>query len=88
MFTKFQTIYRCYSQPDIYFVKEEDLAHSVTEKILRNKFHDPLISSDSEDENVKVDWDQVFSKTQSVSQCFLNIFEHITNIYHYIYLTG
>nr|XP_032511743.1 uncharacterized protein LOC116766148 isoform X1 [Danaus plexippus plexippus] len=58
----------CYSQPDIYFVKEEDLAHSVTEKILRNKFHDPLISSDSEDENVKVDWDQVFSKTQSADK--------------------
>ncbi|CAG9562892.1 unnamed protein product [Danaus chrysippus] len=58
----------CYSQPDIYFVKEEDLAHSVTEKILRNKFHDPLISSDSEDEKVNVDWDQVFNKTQSLEK--------------------
>ncbi|XP_050342013.1 uncharacterized protein LOC126768132 isoform X5 [Nymphalis io] len=55
----------CFSQPDIYFLKEDDLANSVTEKILRNKFYDPLISSDSEDENITINWDEVFTKKEN-----------------------
>lgn len=53
---------------DTEFVVEEDLDNCVTEKILRNKFHDPLASSGSEDEtNNKIDWDEVFTKKKDVS---------------------
>lgn len=38
----------------------------MTEKILRNKFHDPMISSDSEDEQQNINWDEVFSKKEDV----------------------
>ncbi|XP_045764024.1 uncharacterized protein LOC123866477 isoform X2 [Maniola jurtina] len=55
----------CYSQPDIYFLKEDDMAHSVTEKILRNKFRNPIISSDSEEEGETIDWDEIFTKNQN-----------------------
>ncbi|XP_069355382.1 uncharacterized protein [Maniola hyperantus] len=55
----------CYSQPDIYFLKEDDLAHSVTEKILRNKFRNPIISSDSETEGATIDWDEIFTNKQN-----------------------
>ncbi|XP_023944217.2 uncharacterized protein LOC112050231 isoform X2 [Bicyclus anynana] len=56
----------CTSQPDIYFLKEEDISHSVTEKILRNKFHNPAISSDSEEEGAVINWDEIFSKKQNI----------------------
>ncbi|XP_050561527.1 uncharacterized protein LOC118263295 isoform X2 [Spodoptera frugiperda] len=51
----------CSSAQDRYFVEEADLDNCNTEKILRNKFIDPLVSSDSEDEAPnKIDWDEVF----------------------------
>lgn len=51
----------CSSAHDRYFVEEADLDNCNTEKILRNKFIDPLVSSDSEDEAPKkIDWDEVF----------------------------
>ena len=59
--------YRCYSQPDIHFLKENDFENSITEKILRNKFRDPMISSDSEDEPPNINWDEIFSKKEDVS---------------------
>ncbi|CAG5019118.1 unnamed protein product [Parnassius apollo] len=57
----------CYSEPDYYFVKEEDLDNCVTEKILRNQFHNPLAmaSSDSEDEKPTFDWDKIFSRNET-----------------------
>ncbi|XP_047546092.1 uncharacterized protein LOC125078001 [Vanessa atalanta] len=58
----------CFSQPDIYFLKEDDLSKSVTEKILRNKFHDPFISSDSEEETPKINWDEVFTKKEILNR--------------------
>ncbi|XP_072942150.1 uncharacterized protein [Epargyreus clarus] len=55
-----------YRESEEYFIKPEDLDNSVTERILRNKFHDPLISSDEEDDNrpAKINWDEVFKKAQ------------------------
>ncbi|KAH9633924.1 hypothetical protein HF086_009737 [Spodoptera exigua] len=51
----------CSSVHDRYFVEEADLDNCNTEKILRNKFIDPLISSDSEDEAPrKINWDEIF----------------------------
>ncbi|XP_013190124.1 uncharacterized protein LOC106134580 isoform X2 [Amyelois transitella] len=54
----------CSSLPDRCFITEEDLDNSVTERILRNKFRDPTLSSDSEDERPKTvfDWDQIFKR--------------------------
>ncbi|XP_047989124.1 uncharacterized protein LOC125228557 isoform X2 [Leguminivora glycinivorella] len=55
----------CTFQPDTpYFVTESELDNCVTEKILRNKFSNPLISSDSEEEGKapKIDWNFVFNK--------------------------
>ncbi|XP_068628029.1 uncharacterized protein [Battus philenor] len=52
----------CYSEPERYFVKEEDLDNCATEKILRNKFRDPMICSDSEDEKPTFNWDEIFAK--------------------------
>ena len=51
----------------MYFVEEADLDNCATEKILRNKFVDPLLSSDSEDDTPNnIDWDQIF-KNKPVS---------------------
>lgn len=64
------TFYRCSSRPDTYFISESDIDNSVTEKILRNKFFDPLISSDSEDDSKpkeKINWDEIFKKKKNVS---------------------
>ncbi|CAH0717484.1 unnamed protein product, partial [Brenthis ino] len=58
----------CYSQPDVYFLKESDLDNSVTEKILRNKFHNPMVSSESEDEQQNINWAEVFSKKEDFSR--------------------
>ncbi|CAK1577981.1 unnamed protein product [Parnassius mnemosyne] len=55
----------CYSEPDRYFVNEEDLDNCVTEKILRNQFHNPMASSDSEDEKPTFDWDKIFSRDET-----------------------
>ncbi|CAH2091620.1 unnamed protein product [Euphydryas editha] len=60
----------CYSQPEAHFLRECDLANSVTEKILRNKFHDPLISSDSEEETPAINWDEIFTKKQNYNRQF------------------
>ncbi|XP_038213412.1 uncharacterized protein LOC119833468 isoform X2 [Zerene cesonia] len=47
---------------DHYFLRAQDLENCVTERILRNTFHDPLISSsDSEEPNI-INWDDVFRK--------------------------
>lgn len=44
-----------------YLVSEKALNNSCIEKILRNKFHDPLLSSDEEEnEPNNIDWDAVF----------------------------
>ncbi|KAL0883574.1 hypothetical protein ABMA27_015726 [Loxostege sticticalis] len=58
----------CSSRPDTYFISESDIDNSVTEKILRNKFFDPLISSDSEDDSKpkeKINWDEIFKKKKN-----------------------
>ncbi|XP_026326463.1 uncharacterized protein LOC113235105 isoform X2 [Hyposmocoma kahamanoa] len=60
----------CSSKPDIHFVTEKDIDNCVIERILRNKFHDPLLSSDNSDtddesQRVKIDWDEVFKKKDS-----------------------
>ncbi|XP_052755516.1 uncharacterized protein LOC128201737, partial [Galleria mellonella] len=55
----------CSSQRDFQFITEDDVDNCVTERILRNKFRDPLISSDSEDEgqsSIRFDWDQIFKR--------------------------
>lgn len=60
----------CYSKPQSNFLEEHDLDNSVTERILRNKFHDPLISSDSEDETPNINWDEVFAKKENPNRQF------------------
>ncbi|XP_045459908.1 uncharacterized protein LOC123670458 [Melitaea cinxia] len=60
----------CYSKPESHFLQERDIDNSVTERILRNKFHDPLISSDSEDETPTIDWDEVFAKKKNQNKQF------------------
>lgn len=40
----------------------------VIEKIIQNKFWDPLISSDEEEPVRPIDWDSVFYKTSNVSK--------------------
>lgn len=72
-FTRLYCHSRCYSQPDVYFLKEHDIENSITEKILRNKFHDPMISSDSEDEPQNINWDEVFAKKEDVNLNFITI---------------
>ncbi|KAG6447810.1 hypothetical protein O3G_MSEX005168 [Manduca sexta] len=54
----------CATEPDRQFVTVEELDNCVTERILRNKFYDPLESSSSEDEGsgCKIDWDSIFAK--------------------------
>ncbi|XP_047023206.1 uncharacterized protein LOC124632414 isoform X2 [Helicoverpa zea] len=56
----------CASVHDQYFVEEADLDNCNTEKILRNKFLDPLLSSDSDDEerHNKINWDEIFKNKQ------------------------
>uniref|UniRef100_A0A2A4IXC6 Little elongation complex subunit 2 C-terminal domain-containing protein n=1 Tax=Heliothis virescens TaxID=7102 RepID=A0A2A4IXC6_HELVI len=56
----------CASVHDRYFVEETDLDNCNTEKILRNKFVDPLLSSDSEDDERpnKINWDEIFNNKQ------------------------
>ncbi|XP_050681598.1 uncharacterized protein LOC126977004 isoform X1 [Leptidea sinapis] len=44
------------------FLTAVDLDNCVTEKILRNTFRNPLISSSDEDETNVVDWNQVFNR--------------------------
>ncbi|XP_063636040.1 uncharacterized protein LOC134806643 [Cydia splendana] len=67
----------CTFLPDTpYFVTESELDNCVTEKILRNKFSNPLISSDSEEEGQapKIDWNLVFKKRnneQNVHRIFV-----------------
>lgn len=50
---------------------ERDIDNCVIERILRNKFHDPLLSSDDSDtdetQRVKINWDEVFKKKDNVS---------------------
>ncbi|XP_041973537.1 uncharacterized protein LOC121729173 isoform X1 [Aricia agestis] len=59
----------CFSQPDLQFLRVEDIENSVTEKILRNKFRDPLISSsDSDDEKPSIDWEKIFTEKQAVDK--------------------
>lgn len=63
---------RCTSKPDTHFVSEKGINNCVIEKILRNKFHDPLLSSDNSDsddesQRLKIDWDEVFKKKDNVS---------------------
>ncbi|XP_049865221.1 uncharacterized protein LOC126366224 isoform X2 [Pectinophora gossypiella] len=54
------------SDRDTVFLKEEDMDNSAIERIIRNKFHDPLISSDSEDDkpSPKIDWNDVFKRKE------------------------
>ncbi|KAM3958210.1 uncharacterized protein ACR2FA_007763 [Aphomia sociella] len=54
----------CSSRPDFQFIAEEEVDNCVTERILRNKFRDPLITSDSDDEQSQLtfDWDQIFKR--------------------------
>ncbi|XP_061706844.1 uncharacterized protein LOC133517536 [Cydia pomonella] len=62
----------CTYQPDTpYFVTESELDNCVTEKILRNKFSNPLVSSDSEEEGKapKIDWNLVFKKRNYEQNC-------------------
>ncbi|CAK1551533.1 unnamed protein product [Leptosia nina] len=47
-----------------YFLNAEDLENCVTERILRNTFHDPLISSDDE-EPEDIDWNEVFKNKKN-----------------------
>ncbi|XP_063375240.1 uncharacterized protein LOC134662847 [Cydia amplana] len=67
----------CTFLPDTpFFVTESELDNCVTEKILRNKFSNPLISSDSEEEEKapKIDWNLVFKKRnneQNVHRIFV-----------------
>ncbi|XP_039746131.1 uncharacterized protein LOC120623907 isoform X2 [Pararge aegeria] len=57
----------CSSEPDVDFVTEADMDNSVIERILRNKFRNPAISSDSEDDGPNViNWDDIFSKRQNI----------------------
>lgn len=66
----FTFTYRCSSEPDVYFLHESDIENSAIEKILRNKFYDPLLSSESEDETrpkVVLNWDEIFNKKANVS---------------------
>lgn len=72
----YQLSFRCSSKPDTHFVTEKDINNCVIERILRNKFHDPLLTSDSSDsdddsQRPKIDWDEVFKKKDNVSMiCF------------------
>ncbi|XP_059061152.1 uncharacterized protein LOC131854048 isoform X2 [Achroia grisella] len=54
----------CMSQRDFQFITEDEVDNCVTERILRNKFHDPLVSSDSENDthHNRFDWDQIFKR--------------------------
>ncbi|KAL4711650.1 hypothetical protein ACJJTC_011358 [Scirpophaga incertulas] len=55
------------NEPEFYFMDEKELDNSVVEKILRNRFIDPnLSSSESEDEATrpKLDWDKIFKKNK------------------------
>lgn len=53
--------FRCASIPESHFVEESDLDNCNTEKIIKNRFHDPLLSSESEDETpAKINWDEMF----------------------------
>ncbi|XP_045520067.1 uncharacterized protein LOC123711494 isoform X1 [Pieris brassicae] len=49
-------------ETDKYFLTSEALENSVTEKILQNNFHDPLISSSEDEEQEVINWDEIFSK--------------------------
>ncbi|CAH0758935.1 unnamed protein product [Diatraea saccharalis] len=69
----------CSTEPDIYFVAENDIDNCVTEKILRNQFHDPLIDSESEDEGKPketLNWDEIFSKKKNDKR-FQNVVQGI-----------
>ncbi|XP_026745289.1 uncharacterized protein LOC113506657 isoform X1 [Trichoplusia ni] len=51
----------CAPIPESHFVEESDLDNCNTEKIIKNRFHDPLLSSESEDETpAKINWDEMF----------------------------
>ncbi|XP_037870810.1 uncharacterized protein LOC101741349 isoform X2 [Bombyx mori] len=57
------TFNKCSTPADVYFLTEKDLDNCVTERILRNRYYDPLISSDSdEEERENIDWDKIFEK--------------------------
>ncbi|XP_063823765.1 uncharacterized protein LOC135073510 [Ostrinia nubilalis] len=62
----------CDSEPDNYFVLESDIdKYSVINKILANKFHDPLLaSSESEDEGNQrpIHWDKIFKEKKENEQ--------------------
>lgn len=71
-FRPYELSSRCSSKPDTHFVTQEDINNCVIERILRNKFHDPLLSSDNSDsdddsQRLKIDWDEVFKKKENVS---------------------
>lgn len=54
------------------FLTADDLDSCCIEKILRNKFRDPLISSESEDDQPKskINWDEVFTPKKNVSNTY------------------
>lgn len=62
--------HRCYTEHEVYFVKEEDLDNCVTERILRHQFRDPMAVSDSDDEKPTFDWDEIFSEAQKVRSAY------------------
>ncbi|CAG4983524.1 unnamed protein product [Colias eurytheme] len=53
---------------DHYFLRAQDLENCVTERILRNTFHDPLISSSDSEESNDINWNDIFSQKQNANQ--------------------
>lgn len=49
------------------FLEEKDIDNSITEKILRGTFNDPLLSSDSEEERSPINWNEILKIKNNVS---------------------
>ncbi|KAJ8726735.1 hypothetical protein PYW08_015132 [Mythimna loreyi] len=48
-----------------YFLREDDIDQCATERLLRNQFYDPLVSSDSDDDTPNnINWDQIFKNNK------------------------
>lgn len=62
--------------PDDFFVDEVTIDNSTIEKIIRNKFCDPLVSSEDEDpEPNDIDWDAIFKpRVSSLFQILIAVF--------------
>ncbi|KAJ8724745.1 hypothetical protein PYW07_015703 [Mythimna separata] len=63
-----------------YFLREDDIDHCATERLLRNQFYDPLVSSDSDDDTPNnINWDQIFesSKQQQKPKLFVPCFRPV-----------